>query len=91
MVAGREATPQDAAGTQRLKQYWAHGAGALKIRWGQPGDFDRCITQIQEAVTKGGKPPLSDPTIKGLCANLHHEATGAWPGHAPSEQQGKHH
>lgn len=24
---------------------------------------------------------------KGYCANLHHEATGGWPGHAPGVEQ----
>lgn len=48
-------------------------------------DFDRCTTEIQAAVTKGGKPPLGDATIKGLCATLHKINTGAVPGHAPGE------
>lgn len=39
MVAGREATPKDAANTEKLMNYWAHGKGALKIRWGTSGDF----------------------------------------------------
>jgi hypothetical protein len=85
VVAGREATPKDAANTERLKTYWAEGAGAAKIRWGIEGDFDRCITNIQEAVTKHGAP-LPDHMIKGLCAELHKRATGATPGHAASEQ-----
>lgn len=29
MTAGREATPKDAANTERLMNYWAHGAGSL--------------------------------------------------------------
>lgn len=33
MAAGR-GTPTD-----QLRQYWTHGEGALKIRWGTPGDF----------------------------------------------------
>lgn len=86
MVAGREVTPADAAATMRIKDYWAHGEGAAKIQWGSPGDFSRCIQHIQTAVTKDGHAPLSDHMIKGLCATLHHEATGAWPGHAASEQ-----
>ncbi|MCX8559785.1 hypothetical protein OS122_02580 [Mycolicibacterium mucogenicum] len=85
MVAGREASPADIVATHRLFNYWAHGAGAAKIGWGTDGDFDRCIANVQAAVTDGGKPPLSDSTVKGLCANLHHAATGAWPGHAPGE------
>jgi len=52
---------------------------------GVPGDFDRCILNIQEAVSHHG-PPLPDHVIKGLCAELHVRATGARPGHAPTEQ-----
>lgn len=71
--------------TERLMRYWAEGAGAAKIRWGVDGDFDRCIREIQKAVTDGGKAPLPDNEIKGLCSNLHARATGARPGHAPGE------
>lgn len=76
-------------GARKLKDYWAHGPGAIKIRWGQPGDFDRCRTEIQKTITKNGRPPLPDHVIDGLCSNLHVEATGARPGHAASEK-GKH-
>ena len=89
MVAGREASPADVVATHKLFDYWAHGEGAAKIQWGTPGDFARCIADVQAAVTKDGKPPLKDSMVRGLCANLHHAATGAWPGHAASEQ-GKH-
>lgn len=44
--------------------------GAIKIRWGKPGDFDRCVRET-------GKY-LKDP--EGYCAELHHSATGEWPG-----------
>jgi hypothetical protein len=73
------------ASTERLMEYWAHGEGAGKIRWDTDGDFDRCIVQIQKAVTDGGKPPLPDHMIKGLCNHLHVRATGAPPGHGPAE------
>lgn len=75
---------------ERLMEYWAHGEGAAKIRWGVPGDFDRCITNVQAAIVKGGGKPLPDHVIKGMCSNLHQRATGARPGHAASEQQGHH-
>ncbi|OBC11424.1 hypothetical protein A5784_35080 [Mycobacterium sp. 852013-50091_SCH5140682] len=81
MTAGRETTPKDAAATQRLMEYWAHGKGAAKIDWGTPGDFNRCRAEL-------GKYVHGDQ-LDGLCANLHHRATGAWPGHAATEQ-GKH-
>ncbi|MCG7592400.1 hypothetical protein [Mycobacterium sp. PSTR-4-N] len=70
-----------------LKQYWAHGAGAARIRWGQPGDFERCRTEINGAIERSGRKPLPDREISGLCSNLHKEATGARPGHAPSEKR----
>lgn len=86
MAAGREVTPKDAAGVERLKEYWTTGEGGKLIGWDTPGDFTRCIECIQEAVTKGGREPLPDRMIKGLCAELHKRATGAAPGHGPREQ-----
>lgn len=83
MVAGREATPGDAAAVERLKDYWAHGAGAAKIQWSKPGDFDRCVAEV-------GKYMHNPDMIKGYCAELHVRATGARPGHAPGETHSKH-
>lgn len=77
MTAGREATPRDVQSTERLMRYWTEGEGAAKIDWGHDGDFDRCRVQL-------GKYVPADQ-VDGLCANLHHRATGAWPGHAPGE------
>jgi hypothetical protein len=71
-------------GAERLKQYWTSNPRAVaKIRWGVPGDFDRC----RRAVGKY----LPAHEVDGYCANLHHRATGFWPGHAPTEQTGKKH
>lgn len=75
-LAGTERDPVD---TERLMTYWAHGEGAAKIGWGVDGDFDRCRLHLGKYV----KPEQLD----GLCANLHHKATGAWPGHAPGESE----
>jgi hypothetical protein len=80
MVAGREATPNDVASTERLMEYWAHGEGAAKIGLGTPGDFDRCVVELT--------PKVGTKIVKGLCSNLHLRATGARPGHAPGEQHG---
>jgi hypothetical protein len=79
MVAGRVVTPGDVSSTQRLMRYWAEGEGAAKVRWGIPGDFDRCVMHLGKYVGPG--------VVKGLCANLHHRATGGWPGHAPGIEQ----
>lgn len=57
-------------GGRRLKDYWAHGKGALKIRWGTDGSFRRCVRQLRKYFPRNPE---------GLCANLHHEATGEWP------------
>jgi hypothetical protein len=78
MAAGRE-TPGTAVDTERLMKYWAEGAGAAKVRWGVPGDFDRCVVELGKYVGPG--------VVKGLCANLHKRATGGWPGHAPGVEQ----
>ena len=59
--------------TQRITSYWVDGRGAAKIRWGQPGDFNRCRRQLAKYV----KNP---DWLAGLCANLHHRALGVWPG-----------
>ena len=79
MVAGKEVTPKDRSNTERLMRYWSQGEGRAKIQWGVPGDFDRCVVQLGKYVGPG--------VVKGLCANLHHRATGGWPGHAPGVEQ----
>jgi hypothetical protein len=59
-------------GARKLKNYWEHGAGAALIAWGTPGDFDRCVVHLSKYV--------SPAVVKGLCANMHHDALGKWPG-----------
>jgi len=70
-----EKTPKQAAGTQRLMEYWAHGKGAAQIGWGTPGDFERAKALLRKYVP--------EHMLNGMVANLHHRATGGWPGHAP--------
>jgi hypothetical protein len=52
-----------------LQEYWVHGEGAAKIRWGTDGSFARCQRHLRKYVRDSG----------GLCAKYHHEATGEWP------------
>lgn len=78
MVAGKEVTPKDHANTEKLMRYWAHGEGALKIEWGTPGDYDRCLVELGKYVDPG--------MVHGLCQNLHIRATGHPAGHAPGEE-----
>lgn len=63
----------DPVPTQRIRNYWTRGAGAAKIRWGQPGDFNRCRTQLRKYIA-------NPEWLAGTCANLHFVALGVWPG-----------
>lgn len=56
---------------ETLRRYWTVGPGAVKIGWGTPGDFTRCVTNLT---------PYMGARSKGYCANLHKRATGSWPG-----------
>jgi HK97 family phage prohead protease len=72
-----EDSPHDVRATERLHAYWVHGEGAAKIRWGDGGDFDRCVMHLGKFI--------KDP--QGYCAKAHHEATGMWPAqHAAAEK-----
>lgn len=66
--------------TSRIRRYWVRGEGAAKIRWGVPGDFDRCRRQLVKYVQ-------NPDWLAGLCANMHKEALGVWPG---QESGGRH-
>jgi hypothetical protein len=59
--------------TSRLRNYWAVGPGAARIAWGTPGDFNRCRANLAEYVQR-------PDWLAGLCANIHFDALGFWPG-----------
>lgn len=59
--------------TARIRRYWVHGKGAAKIRWGVPGDFNRCRRQLAKYIP-------NPAWLAGTCANMHKEALGFWPG-----------
>lgn len=63
---------RNSGGTRRLKRYWAYGKGATKIRWGTPGDFNRCVRQVSKYMPRR--------VAKGYCAKLHKRVVGKWPG-----------
>jgi HK97 family phage prohead protease len=72
-----ETSPRDVQATGRLHAYWVHGEGAAKIRWGEGGDYDRCVVELGKYI--------KDP--HGYCAKAHKEATGMWPAqHAALEK-----
>lgn len=64
--------------TGRIRRYWVSGVGAGKIKWGVEGDFNRCRTELSKYIE-------NPDWLAGACANMHKEATGAWPGHAATE------
>jgi hypothetical protein len=88
------ADPNPAQGMPiQFKKYWLSPQSG--VEWDTPGDFMRCVHLINAKIEEHGGKPLPDHEIKGLCAILHKEATGATPGHAPGEEaigkaKGKH-
>jgi 2'-5' RNA ligase len=64
----------------QLRQSYLAGKVAARIRWGQDGDFGRCVVQAR----KHGMGTMAE----GACAQLHHEATGKWPGSGQSHAAG---
>jgi len=74
-AAGEVTNPK---GTERLHEYWVHGEGAAKIRWGQPNDFARCVEHLGKFI--------KDP--KGYCNLAHKAALGFYPAtHAAMEKK----
>ena len=63
--------PSPKKGARTLRRYWTRGKGALKIRWGSPGDFKRCVRHLRKYVGTGAE---------GLCNIYHQSALGAPPG-----------
>lgn len=59
------------SGTESLREYWTHGEGGIKIGWGTPGDFNRCVSRLNKYMTS--------EQAKGFCAERHHDALGIWP------------
>lgn len=67
------------SGVEKLMHYWAEGEGASKIRWGEGGDYYRCLEHLGKYV--------SGEELHGLCQNLHQRATGHNAGEAPGEKR----
>jgi HK97 family phage prohead protease len=57
----------------QLADWWERGAGAARIRWGDGGDFDRCVRLA------AGEAHMDPERAKGFCAERHHAALGIWP------------
>lgn len=65
---------REAGRDRKLRAYWVHGAGSLKIRWGEENDFYRCVDHLAKYVSRP----------EGLCNEYHKAALGVYPG-----QEGK--
>lgn len=82
-VGGQAVTPRDAIATERLRKYWTFGPGGAKIRWGQGGDFNRCVRHLSKYL---------GPRAKGFCQLRHHDVLGYYTGtHAKMLRGGKRH
>ena len=69
---------------ERLHEYWVHGPGAARIRWGAPGDFDRCTRELEVHAH------FTPEQAHGYCNLAHHAALGIYPAtHAKLEHAGK--
>lgn len=68
--------------TARIRRYWTQGEGAAKIRWGTPGDFTRCERLLRKYVQ-------NPQWLAGLCANMHKEVNGFWPGDRRNRGRGR--
>ncbi|NBU22552.1 MAG: hypothetical protein EBS38_01340 [Actinobacteria bacterium] len=63
---------------EKLRRYWVRGEGAAKIRWGQPGDWKRCVKYLSKHL---------GPRAKGYCQLRHKEALGYYTStHAKKER-----
>lgn len=52
---------------EQLRRYWTHGEGGLKIRWGTPGDWSRCVRHLSKYL---------GVRAKGYCQLRHKDALG---------------
>lgn len=66
-------------GAEELRRYWTTGEGGVKIGWGTPGDFSRCVVLLEEHMP--GR-------AEGYCANRHKEMNGFWPGDDKNKDAG---
>ena len=60
---------KDGGNAQTLRNYWERGGGAKAVRWGQAGDYNRCVRAVSKYL--GSR-------ARGYCALRHKAATGVW-------------
>lgn len=72
LLAGLRGTVR--AARHDIWDWLRHGEGAVRIRWGTPGDFTRCQRMLAD------EPGVGADKANRLCAEAHHDVTGMWPG-----------
>ena len=65
---------------EKLRRYWSNGKGALKIRWGTPGDWRRCYRHLRKYMGL---------RAKGYCQNLHKRNNSFWTGDRRNPRPGQ--
>jgi DNA-binding ferritin-like protein len=67
---------------EKLREYWTHGEGAAKIRWGTGGDWKRCVRHLSKYL---------GVRAKGYCQLRHKDALGFYTStHAKMDRKAKH-
>lgn len=92
LTAAELAALAKSGGSAVLADYWTHHghpgptqyAFEEQIRWGEPGDFDRCTSLVME------HGHMTEDQAHGYCNLRHEQALGYWPAqHARMEREGK--
>jgi hypothetical protein len=65
---------------EKLRRYWVRGKGAAKIRWGEGGDWKRCVRYLSKYLGL---------RAKGYCQLRHKEATGMYTSTHAKLERGK--
>jgi len=60
---------QNRGNAEELRHYWTRGKGAAKIRWGQKGDWSRCVKHLSKYM---------GTRAKGYCQLRHKDALGIY-------------
>ena len=80
-VPGIADTPSDWKNVMKLQNYWTRGKGALKIRWGTPGDLTRAHRHLSKYVgpqRAWGLAQKYHKSLFGVYNHTHDVATGQY-------------
>jgi hypothetical protein len=81
IVAAAGGVDRNRGNAETLRRYWVHGKGAAKIRWGQKGDWSRCVRHLAKYL---------GPRAKGYCQLRHHDALGIYTATHAKMDRAKH-